>query len=254
MVERAASASQPAGAGSEALTASGGRATVESMLAGRLGYLGSCLALGLACFSCSDEPAQRGAAQGGAAQGGAAQGGAAQGGAAQGGAAQDSACDVAGRETDVCRVWVKRRIACSASTDPEDTLLTDCRAHFEDYPNRVAPCFVAELGECLATGCGSDDQCYTDAIVANDPSVVDIERYRACNASDMATGCDDVVVGFLKECLERAKACSVFDDLCASIVTMKEPYRSDGEACLERSCTELEGCLYAAMGRTAPSR
>jgi len=224
------------------------------MLAGKLGYVGCCIALGLACFSCSDEGApQGGAAQGGAAQGGAAQGGAAQGGAAQGGAAQNSACDVAGRDADMCRVTVKRRIACSAPTEAEDTLLAQCRAELEDYPNRLAPCFVAEFGECLATGCGSDDECYTDAIVANDPSVVDIERYRACIASGMATGCDDLPVGFLKACLERAHVCSVFDDLCAGIVTMKQPYRGEGEACLERSCDEMAGCLYAAMGRTKPS-
>jgi hypothetical protein len=176
----------------------------------------------MACFSCSDDEGQP----------------------------KSAACDVAGRETDLCRVWVRRSIACATQTGSEETLLAQCRSDWGDYPNRVAPCFVAEVGECLATGCGSDDQCYSDAIVANDPSVVDIERYRACTASATATGCDDLVIGFLKACLDRAHECSVFDDLCASIVAMKQPYRADGEACIQRSCGELEGCLYAAMGRT----
>jgi len=174
---------------------------------------------------------------------------------------EPSACDVAGRDTDFCRVSVRRELACSAPTESEDSLLAQCRSRLEDYPNRLAPCFVAELGECLAADCGSDDKCYTDAIVANDPSVVDIERYRACSqavigkettASTPAAGCDDLPVGFLKACLERAHECSVFDDLCAGIVTMKQPYRGEGEACIERSCGEMAGCLYAAMGRTKP--
>jgi len=202
------------------------------MIVGKLGRLVSWVVLALSCVSCSDPEETP-----------------------KSGAPNDAAaCEVAGRDTDVCRVWVKRTLACSAPTESEATLLAQCRSDWEDYPNRVAPCFVAELGECLARDCGSDDICYTDAIVANDPSVVDIDRYRACTASTTATGCDDLVVGFLKDCLARAHECSVFDDLCASIVTMKQPYRAQGEACLQRSCDELEGCLYASMGRTKPQR
>lgn len=44
----------------------------------------------------------------------------------------------------------------------------------------------------------------------------------------------------------------MFEDLCASIVTLKQPYRADGEACIARSCAEVEGCLYAALGGTNP--
>lgn len=191
------------------------------------------MALGLACFSCGGDAAQP----------------------------KPAACDVAGRDTDVCRVLVRSEIACSAPTESEETLLAQCRSSLEDYPNRVAPCYVAEMGECLAAGCESDDKCYTDAIVANDPSVVDIERYRACaepvfgwetTASPIVMGCDDVAVGFLKACIERAHECSVLDDLCSSIVVMKQPYRGQGEACIQRSCGEIEGCMYAAMGRTKP--
>jgi hypothetical protein len=174
---------------------------------------------------------------------------------------EPAACEVAGRDTDFCRVSVRRELACSAPTESEDSLLAQCRSRLEDYSNRLAPCFVAEMAECLASSCGSDDKCYTDAIVANDPSVVDIERYRACahpvfgretTASPIVTGCDDVAVGSLKACIERAHECSVLDDLCSSIVVMKQPYRGAGEACIERSCGEMAGCLYAAMGRTKP--
>jgi len=156
---------------------------------------------------------------------------------------------VAGRDTDLCRVWVQRSIACDAPTESEETLIEQCHADWEDYPNRVASCFVAELSDCAAN-CNNDDDCFSNAIVANDPSVVDIERYRACIDSPAATGCDDLTVGFLKECIERAHDCYVWDDLCASIVAMKQPYRAEGEACLARTCTEMEGCLYTAMGRT----
>lgn len=169
-------------------------------------------------------------------------------------------CDVAGRETDLCRVEARRQIACSESTESEETLLAQCRARLEDYPNRTAPCFVAELGECFATGCGDDDKCYSDAIVANDPSVVDIERYRACTkpvfgreTSSTTAGCDDLPVGTLKACIDRAHECSTLDDFCSSIVAMKQPYRSAGEACVARGCDEFEGCLYAAMGITKPN-
>ena len=58
--------------------------------------------------------------------------------------------------------------------------------------------------------------------------------------------------GFLKACIERAHECSVFDDLCSSVVAMKQPYRGDAEACIGRSCTEMAGCLYTEMGRTKP--
>lgn len=159
------------------------------------------------------------------------------------------ACEVAGRETDPCRVWVGWELACRSQTEPEATLLAQCRAESGDYPNRVAPCFVAELGDCLATTCGSDDECYSDAIVANDPSVVDIDRYRACKGSSDDTGCDDLTAGFIKTCLARVDECDVWDDLCASIATLKQPYRAEGEACLARDCAEVEGCFYAAMGR-----
>jgi len=168
-----------------------------------------------------------------------------------------AACDIAKRETDLCRVTVRRQIACEAPTESEETLLGQCRSSLEDYPNRVAPCFVAELGDCLAKGCGSDDNCYTDAIVANDPSVVDIEIYRECTnpvfgreTTATPTGCDDPTAGLLKGCIERAHECSVLDDLCSSVVATKQPYRGDAEACLDRSCTEMAGCLYAAIGRT----
>jgi hypothetical protein len=164
----------------------------------------------------------------------------------------EAACDVAGRDTDLCRVWAKRRAACSTPSESEESLLAQCRADWGDYPNRAAPCFVAELGTCLAKDCGSDDKCYSDAIVANDPSVVDIDRYRACSASPTETGCDDLVVGFLAACLTRVHECSVFDDLCSAIVTMKQPYRGVGEACIELDCGEIEGCFYASMGRTKP--
>jgi hypothetical protein len=166
---------------------------------------------------------------------------------------------VAGRETDLCRVTVRAQIACDAATESEETLLGQCRSRFEDYSNRVAPCFVAELADCLAKGCGSDDKCYSDAIVANDPSVVDIETYRACahpvfgrDTTATPTDCDDPTAGFLKACIERAHECSVLDDLCSSVAAMKQPYRGDAEACIDRSCTEMAGCLYAAMGRTKP--
>ena len=98
--------------------------------------------------------------------------------------------------------------------------------------------------------CEDDDLCLSDAIVANDPSVVDIDSYRACRASPANRGCDDLTAGFLKACIARANECDAFDDLCASIVAMKQPYRVEAEACLQRSCAELEGCFYAAMGRT----
>jgi len=215
------------------LTAEGHELASKRMFTGNLGLWGCWVALGLACSSCGSDAA----------------------------APKPTACDVAGRDTDVCRVSVRSELACSGSTQSEDAPIAQCRTRLEDYPNRVAPCFVAELGECLASGCGSDDKCYTDAVVAYDPSVVDIERYRACEqplldrettASPVATGCDDLTVGFLKACIERAHECSALDDLCTSIVTLKQPYRSAGEACLERSCDELEGCLYAALGRTKP--
>ncbi len=240
-----------------ALTAQAYRVTFESMLKGKLGYWGCCFALGLSCFACSSDPegapkpAQT--AGGGAAGEGVTGGGAASGGAASGGATAE-ACDVAGRETDVCQVWVNRKITCSAATESEATLLAQCHTEMEDYPNRAAPCFVAEYSECLGTSCGSDDKCYSDAIVANDPSVVDIERYRACSASTPNTDCANLTAGFIKACLARVDECDVWDDLCASIATLKQPYRAEGEACLERDCAEMEGCFYAATGRTKPMK
>jgi hypothetical protein len=201
------------------------------MLRGKLNYSGCWLALGLVCFSCGTTDVEP----------------------------TPAACDVAGRETDLCRVTVSRQIACEAPTESEETLLGQCRSRLEDYPNRVAPCFVAELGDCLAKGCGNDDKCYSDAIVANDPSVVDIEAYRACTdpvfgreTTATPMSCDDPTAGFLKACIERAHECSVLDDLCSSVVAMKQPYRGDAEACIDRSCTEMAACLYAAMGRTEP--
>ena len=217
----------------ELLTVGRNQLRLKRMFSGNLSYWGCWVALGLACASCGGDAA----------------------------APKPAACDVAGRDTDFCRVSVRRELACSTSTESEEALLAQCRTRLEDYPNRVAPCFVAELGECLASGCEGGDKCYTDAIVANDPSVVDVERYRACSepvfgrettASPIATGCDDLPVGFLKACIERAHECSVLDDLCSSVVAMKQPYRGESEACLERSCTELAGCLYTAMGRTKP--
>lgn len=167
------------------------------------------------------------------------------------------ACEVAGRETDFCGVLAQQAIACSESTEPAETLIAQCHARLEDYPNRVAPCFVAELGDCLATGCGSDDKCTSDALVANDPSLVNMERYRSCadpkigrETSATETVCDDFVAGSLEACLDRTHECSVLDDLCTSLVAMKQPYRGNGEACIQGSCDELEGCLYAALGRT----
>ena len=202
------------------------------MWLGKSSYSGCWIALGLVCFSC--------------------------------GTADDAptptACDVAGGETDLCRVTVRRQSACEAPTESEETLLGQCHSSLGDFPNRVAPCFVAQLADCLEKGCGSDDNCYSDAIVANDPSVVDMDTYRACphpvfgrETTATPTGCDDPTAGFLKACIERAHECSVLDDLCSSVVTMKQPYRGDAEACVDRSCTEMAGCLYAAMGRTKPN-
>lgn len=215
----------------DVLTATSDRATFERMLVGRLSYAGCWIVLGLACFSCGTSDVEP----------------------------KPAACELAGRETDLCRVAVRRHIACEAPTESEETLLGRCRSSLEDYPNRVAPCFVAELADCLAKGCGGDDKCYSDAIVANDPSVVDIESYRACadpvfgrETTATPTGCDDLTTGFLKACIERAHECSVLDDLCSSVVAMKQPFRGDAEACIDGSCTAMEGCLYAAMGRTKP--
>jgi len=201
------------------------------MLLQKLSCAGCCIVLGLVCFACGTSDAEP----------------------------KPAACEIAGRETDLCRVMVRTQIACEAPTESEETLLGQCRSRLEDYPNRVAPCFVADLSDCLAKGCGGDDKCYSDAIVANDPSVVDIDRYRACSnpvfgreTTATPTECGDVTAGFLKACIERAHECSVLDDLCSSVVAMKQPYRGDAEACIDRSCIEMAGCLYAAMGRTKP--
>ncbi|HET9957039.1 MAG TPA: hypothetical protein VFQ61_21230 [Polyangiaceae bacterium] len=139
------------------------------------------------------------------------------------------------------------------ATESEEALLAKCHSDWGSYPERVASCFVGTLGECLAAGCeGDDDGCYTDALVAYDPSIVDIDSYEACRSSDDAAGCDDLTRGYLKDCLARTDECNVWDDLCASAVALKQPYRGEAEACLSRSCEELEACLYAAMGRRAP--
>jgi len=105
----------------------------------------------------------------------------------------------------------------------------------------------------MGTSCGSDDECYSDAIVANDPSVVDIERYRACKASSDGSGCDDLTAGFLEACFARAEERDVWDDLCATVATLKQPFRAEGEACLARDCAEVEACFYTATGRTKPN-
>lgn len=197
------------------------------MRVGKFGLWGSWVVLGLACLSCDDDDDD--------------------------GPRQSTACDVAGRETDLCRIWVRREIACGTATQSEEELLARCRSDWTEYPSRVAPCFVAELGECLGAACEDDeDGCYMDALVANDPSVVDSSRYEACRTTEQATGCDDLPRGYLKECISRAQECKAFDDLCASTVALREPYRADAEACIARSCDDFEGCLYAAMGRTPP--
>jgi hypothetical protein len=194
------------------LTANGGRATLEPMWIGKLSVGGCWIALGLVCFSCGTSDAEP----------------------------ISAACDAAGRETDLCRVTVRRKIACEVPSESEETLLGRCRSSLEDYPNRVAPCFVAELADCLATGCGSDDKCYSDAIVANDPSVVNIESYRACThpvfgreTTATPTGRDDPTAGFLKACIERAHECSVLDDFVLE--------RRGHEAAVPRRCRSMHG-------------
>jgi hypothetical protein len=167
----------------------------------------------------------------------------------EGGDAGAGTCAVAGRETDLCKVWVRRELSCSTPSpaQSEAMLLDLCQADWGGYSERVAPCFVAELGDCLASGCGSDDECYSDALVTYDPSLVDTELYDRCRTTPDAAGCEDVIRGFLRACLARADECDVFDDLCSSVAAMEQPYRADGEACLARSCAELEACFYAAM-------
>src|SRR3954447_23988090 len=112
------------------------------MFAGNARNWGCWVALGLACFSCGGDAA----------------------------APKPATCEVAARDTDLCTVAVRADMACESATESEEALIAQCRSRLGDYPNRVAPCFVAEWGTCLAMGCGNDDKCYSDAIVANDPS------------------------------------------------------------------------------------
>lgn len=196
----------------------------------RLGRVASWVVLGLACLACGDD------AEGG------------------GGETRSGSCEVAGRETDFCRLRVQRYLACDAVTDSEQTVLARCRADWGEYTNRVAPCFVAELSECLTSSCDSDDACYTDAMVTYDPSLVDAELYWECREGDEEAGCDDLARGFLLECLTRARACDGSENLCVGAAVMKPAYRDQAEACLARPCEEFDACLYVAMGRSPASR
>ena len=153
----------------------------------------------------------------------------------------------------MCRIWVQQRISCEAPPESEETLLAQCRSEWEDYPNRVAPCFAAEYGECAPMECANDDMCYVKAIVANDPSVVNIERFRACTMPPPAPDCDDLPAGFLKACLDRVDECNVFDDLCSRIATLKQPYRSEGEACSRAAAPNCQAVCTLHWAEPSPS-
>jgi hypothetical protein len=143
-----------------------------------------------------------------------------------------SATDWSSQCTASCG-WRQR---CASATDPASaTCQTDCESD-TTKPEVFRKGSLVVLQSCFATlACGaSDDQCYTQAImaVAADPTADPrcqscLARYESCASSDPG---------------------SFSDDICYQRLILTDATQAPIDTCLASACAQVHDCIAAVLG------
>lgn len=159
------------------------------------------------------------------------------------GAASESTADVCSGSTTpdgrmLCDVRADRMVRCNNA--PRQTTLDVCRNESYGLDDQRINCrFVTIWAACVdALSCEENvESCATGAFKQTAPTLL------AGSAENPEP------VGWLAQCYGHASECGLRTDDCFDVALLREPYRTEGGACIAEPCTTFSRCLGSALGR-----